>query len=184
MSKGQLVILDSTLLLPEDMKSLEDKVSKESGQKITIKTEELFSGQLGEDHFWQDLKEESGVDDFTVNSWRQWLREDLLPKKEIKYLESWRKSSNVGLSANHFAPWIRQSLKDADVLRHIKYTWISSETGQLKPDPDVFTAAFALGLDTLYLDRDEANLTLAASYGFEAVEATKNWPKAVDLWID
>lgn len=184
MSKGQLVILDSNLLLPGDMNSLEAKIKEDSGQEITVRTKALFSGHLEEDKFWQELKEESGVDDFTVNSWREWMREDLVPREEIKHLESWRKNSNVGLSANYFAPWMRRSLKDADVLRHIKYTWISSETGQLKPDPDVFTAAFALGLDTLYLDRDEANLHLAAGYGFEVVLAADNWPKAVDLWID
>jgi hypothetical protein len=184
MSKGQLLLLDVNLLLETSLDPLLQKIEKEAKRIELLPEKNIFSGQRSEEEFWQIVQKESAVDDYTINSWQDWWREEIKIKDTGSHLEEWRKRVNLGIVGNAFAPWIRRSLKDADFLRHIRYFWLSSETKQLFPDPDSLSAPFALGLETLCVSEDIALLNLAEIYDFKILHPGKNWIKEVNLWIE
>ena len=143
---------------------------------------QLWSGTMPEEHFWSEILRESqaeGGPDF----WREELESSLrfLPAAaRIRDLEALGSLYSV---SNHRHEWVRPILEESGLQNYFEEILLSSEIGQVKPDPAVWQVLVersgASPEDIIVVDNLERNLESAKAFGMRTVLADPDGD-----WID
>ena len=151
----------------------------------------LWAGECREPEFWDLLIDFASVEPDKL-WWRTFLLAGMTPLPGLSLLPRWRRRAQIWILSNHRHEWLRPSLAATGMDRMVDRTFISSETGHVKPEaaafPDVLADWPGTPEGILYVDDAERNLDVAAEFGMNTVQAASSgeWTAIVDdrLLID
>lgn len=191
----KILLLDiGGVLLVDPMLPLHDRLSDFSGSNAESLWEyyranlrhDLWSGSLPEREFWNRLCGEAGV---APEGWREWLMDAMEPLVDADHLGTWAKRARIWALSNHRSEWVLPVLEDAGLLDHIERSYVSSDTGEVKPEEEAYRRIIAdaggRAEDVLFVDDKTRNLKVAAELGMGTLLADPDgaWKDAVDeLW--
>jgi putative hydrolase of the HAD superfamily len=147
----------------------------------------LWTGSHSEEDFWLRIADWLGVEPQT-ETWRQRMLEAIdLPLPVAASLERWADVAELWILSNHRHEWLAPLLAEAGFTPHFTRILVSSELGEMKPDPAIFERVVAgRPVRVLFVDDKQENLDAGAAFGIEAqlAEAGGAWQDEVDDWLE
>lgn len=150
---------------------------------------DLWSGRLPEREFWDRLLRFTGQD-LDPAPWRADLVARLVPLPALERLGAFAQVVPIWLLSNHRAEWLRPVLAAQPAFRWVTRVEISSETGQVKPEPRAFQriigAAPGAPSSILFIDDHPQNIATARSLGLRGLIAdpAQDWLASLEAWVN
>lgn len=134
----------------------------------------LWSGTLQEEEFWEEIIRFSGASG-TPQQWREFLEDSLRLLPAAERIEELAAQGPLFTASNHRSEWIMPVLQSSGLADHFTEILISSEVGEVKPDPEFFhiltKRAGTPPSEILFIDNLERNTKAARAEGMETLLA-------------
>jgi FMN phosphatase YigB (HAD superfamily) len=180
---GGVLVHDPMHELLDEMSSLSEK----SYQELKTWYEEnlrypLWSGSIDEDTFWAEilLYSEAG---YNMDHWREYVLSSCRPLAAAARIKDLLGVAPISAISNHRHEWIRPVLNEWGIDKYLEKIFISSETGEVKPDPEAIEYALNdLNIspeEAIFVDDQERNTKSAEEMGLRVILADPDGD-----WID
>ena len=134
----------------------------------------LWSGTLREGDFWEEILRFSGASG-TTQEWREFLVDSLRLLPAAERIEELAAQGPLYTASNHRSEWIMPVLENSGLLDHFTEVLLSSDIGEVKPDPEFFhilteRTGVSAG-EILFVDNLSRNTQAAKREGMETLLA-------------